>query len=117
MPEEISLEKITELLLEFLDGLDKPERIEAIDTLIHRLNFERRVTTLTEKEAEHMMNEGLSPAQKEKLDEAKAKGNQSKYDELINAYARATYFRRMAWVAYLNDGGEKPFSCPDPEDK
>jgi hypothetical protein len=45
MPEEISLEKITELLLEFLDGLGDSEKIKTIDKLIDRLRFEKHTAT------------------------------------------------------------------------
>lgn len=100
-------QKTEETLLAFLDTLEKDERLESIEDLLHRLNFERRLTTLTDEERNHMNNESLSPEAKQKLDEARTVAGREK---LITMYARSIYFRRCAWIDYLNGStDEKPF--------
>lgn len=100
--------KTEETLLNFLDTLEKDERLESIDDLLHRLNFERRLMTLTDEEREHMNNESLSPEARQKLDNAKTTAER---EELITMYARSTYFRRCAWIDYLNGSTDKkPFT-------
>ncbi len=101
-------QKTEEVLLAFLDTLKKDERIESIDDLLHRLNFERRLTMLTDEERDHMNNESLSPEARQKLDEAKTPVER---EELITMYARSTYFRQCAWIDYLNGSTDKkPFT-------
>lgn len=96
--------------IEAFDGLEKKDRVDAIDDAIHRLQFERRLTLLTEKQREHMCNESLSGAQRARLDQCKT---DEEREEVINGYARATYFKRVAWISYLN--GETP-NPPIPAD-
>lgn len=96
--------------IDALDNLEKDERIEAIDDAIHRLNFERRVTLLTDKQRQHMMDESPSAAVRQRIADCKT---DKERDEYITEIARATYFRRMAWAAYLN--GETP-DAPMPAD-
>lgn len=95
-------------LLEYLDGLESQERIERIDDLLHRLNFERRLTGLTEHQLEHMHNRSLSEPQRAKLDQCQT---EKAREELLNHYARAQYFRDCAWVDYLNGTCNDP-PCP-----
>lgn len=85
--------------VEALDALEKEKRVECIDDAIHRLKFERRVTLLTDKQRDAMMDESLSDAQREKLD--KCKTEEDRY-RVCQEFARLTYFRRLAWAAYLN---------------
>ncbi len=92
-------QKTEETLLAFLDTLEKDERLKSIDDLLHRLNFERRLTTLTDEEREHMNNESISPEARQRLDDARTPAER---EELITMYARSTYFRRCAWIDYLN---------------
>jgi len=95
----------------FCEGLDQIEdkqaRIEAIDNAIHRLNFERRWQSLTPLQAEHMCDESLSRAEHDALAKAKAKGGKH-YDELVTVYARSRYFRKCAWMCYLNGETDEP---------
>lgn len=101
-------QKIEETLLAFLDALQNDERIASIDDLLHRLEFERRLTTLTDEEREHMNNESISPEARQKLDDAKTPEER---EELITMYARSIYFRRCAWIDYLNGSTDKkPFT-------
>ncbi len=101
-------QKTEETLLAFLDALAKDERLERIDDLLHRLNFERRLTALTDEERDHMNYESLSPEAKERLGKAKTPAERK---ELITMFARSTYFRRCAWVDYLNgSSNDKPFT-------
>jgi hypothetical protein len=92
-------------VLEYLDTLDEKERVERIDDLLHRLNFERRLAALTPNQRESMNNRDLSPAARARLDEAKSEAER---EELITMYARSQYFRNCAWVDYLNNGGTPP---------
>ena len=83
---------------------DKPKRIELIDAAIHRLNFERRWQLLTPEQVKHMCDESLSEAEHTAL--ANSSGKQR--DELVTMYARARYFRRCAWMCYLNGESNEP---------
>ena len=91
--------------IESLDALPKSERINAIDDLIHRLQFEKRWQLLDENQVRHMCDESLSDT------EAAAIANcvtVQERDERIDMYARARYFRRCAWITYLNGEGDQP---------
>jgi len=111
MSDVLTFESVEESLLCFLDTLDQNKRVEMIDDLIHRLNFERRFTLLTDEERTHMLDESLSPNQRVKLD--KVKDNRDAFDELIRDFARTRYFRKCAWIDYLNGvNAEKPWSSP-----
>lgn len=99
MEMDMDLGNILAVNIDVLDNLEPCDRVEAIDDAIHRLNFERRVTLLTDKQRQHMMDESLSDAVRQRLDTCKS---DKERDEYITGHARATYFRRMAWAAYLN---------------
>lgn len=96
--------------IEALDELDGKDRVDAIDDAIHRLQFERRLTLLTEKQRDHMCNESMSSEQRDRIDQCKTDAER---EGVINGYARATYFKRVAWISYLN--GETP-NPPIPAD-
>lgn len=95
---------------EVLDALERKNRVDAIDDAIHRLNFERRLTLLSERQHRHMADESLTHIEKEKLGRLKTEDERETY---INDIARTRYFRRMAWVAYLNGETKEP---PIPDD-
>lgn len=101
----VELERLVMQLVDHLDSLDKEARLEAIDDALHRLNFERRVTALTEKQLQHMHDNSLSIAQRERLD---ACNTDEQRDEVITGYARATYFKQCAWSDYLNGATDEP---------
>lgn len=82
-----------------LDLLNRDDRVEAIDDAIHRLQFERRVALLTDKQRDSMMDDSPSPAVRKRISECRT---ETEREEYITMIARATYFRRMAWAAYLN---------------
>ncbi|KKS77786.1 MAG: hypothetical protein UV64_C0003G0005 [Parcubacteria group bacterium GW2011_GWC1_43_11b] len=105
-----SLKEVEDSILSFLDGIEvSSERTEAIDDLLHRLNFERRVTILTDEERERMMKEGLSPTERESLNCVSS--DPKAFEERLQSYARSIYFRRCAWENYLNGlTDQKPFS-------
>lgn len=84
--------------LDALDAMDTKERINAIDDALHRLNFERRVTLLTDTQRKHM-SEAPSLQQLKAMNECKT---DKERDALINDMARATYIKRCAWADYLN---------------
>lgn len=111
MAPKMTLKQAEEGLLSFLDQLDSSERIEAVEDLLHRLNFEKRLMLLTDEEKGRMLDESLSEQEAEAL--AKEKPGSQSYEDRLTMYGRARYFRRMAWTAYLN--GEtlvKPWSSP-----
>ena len=93
------------IIRKYIDDSAQKDRVDKIDDLIHLLNCERRLATLTPNQREHMNNRELSPAARAKLDEAK-----SEYvrDGLMSMYARSQYFRDCAWADYLNNGGTPP---------
>lgn len=95
---------------EVLDTLDRQNRVDVIDDAIHRLNFERRLTLLSERQHRHMADESLTSIEKEKLGRLKTEDERETY---INDISRLRYFRRMAWIAYLNGETKVP---PVPDD-
>jgi len=106
---EIDQKGAETILLDFLDTLQLPEREETIKDLLHRLNFELRFTQLTPEELAHMLDEGLSPQERAALDREKP-GSQA-FEDRLQMYARAKYFRRMDWASYLNgETNKKPFT-------
>lgn len=113
MSEKRDSQDVEEAILDFLDQLGKPEqraeRVERIDGLIARLNFERRLTLLTDEERQHMMDEGLSPAERATLDALQK--DSSAWERKITEFARARYFRKCAWADYLNGATDnKPWT-------
>jgi len=106
----MEFEKALMVYIDALDALDRDARVETIDDAIHRLGFERRLTLLTDKQRQHMMDESMSDAVRQRIDSCKT---EKERDEYVTGIARAAYFRRMAWAAYLN--GETPHA-PIPED-
>lgn len=88
-----------------IDDAPKSGRIEAIDDLIHRLQFERRWQQMADNQIKHMCDESLSDAEAAAL--AKCATDRER-DERIEMYARARYFRRCAWITYLNGETDAP---------
>jgi hypothetical protein len=97
--EASAYEIIENTLLGYLDSMERDIRIERIDDLLHRLNFERRLSGLTDNQLDHMHNNTLSQPQRAKLEQCKTDRER---DELLNEYARVQYFRQCMWVDYLN---------------
>jgi hypothetical protein len=93
------------LCIEALDGLTTAKRMEAIEDALHSLNFEKRVTGLTDEQKDHLFNDRLTDAAKQRL--AACKTDTAK-EALIDEYARTRYFRRCAWVDYLNGVTDTP---------
>jgi hypothetical protein len=58
------------IIRKYIDDSTQKDRVDKIDDLIHLLNYERRLATLTPNQREHMNNRELSPAARAKLDEA-----------------------------------------------
>jgi len=87
------------LCLDDLDAMEKEAKIEFLDDAIHRLNFERRLASLSEKQHD----ESLSKWQHEKIDACKTEKDR---DDLFNNYARTMYFRRCMWIDYLNGSSD-----------
>lgn len=106
----MEFEKILSVDIDALDNLEKEARLVAIDDAIHRLHFERRVTLLTDKQQQHMMDESINDAERQRLDGFK---NEKERTEYLNGIARAIYLRHMTWASYLN--GETP-NAPIPAD-
>ena len=112
--------KNNELLLEIIDGhlqelnKDAEQRAKCIEELIDFLQYNLRITKLTpeEKEDFYYCNEGypFRDNQKKTIDGCKT---QKEIDCYIDMWARATYFRRCAWMSYLfGETLDKP-SLPD----
>jgi hypothetical protein len=102
---------IEQSILNHLDSIDDiKEKIEVIDDLIHRLQFERRLTDLSEAERKSMMCE-LFDCDRKALAECKTEADR---DKLFESISRTMYFREIAWLNYLNGHAkEKPFVMPD----
>lgn len=95
---DIFEEKVFLNLMAALDGLTPKERVEVIDDVLHRLNFEKRVALLTRGQKEHM-SMSLSDAQRERLASCKTEEERT---EVVEGYARANYIRKCAWDEYLH---------------
>lgn len=94
-------------LLLFMDKVKGKRRLQRIENLLRILNFERRFALLAREEVASMNDESLSPAMRRQFDEADA----TERERLIAGWARVFYFRRLAWINYLNGGTEdKPFT-------
>ncbi len=97
-------EKMSNEVFKLLDAFTKDDRVAIIDELIHRLQFERRLTLLTPSQLTSM-HRVLSPEALKRLDECKTEDEREEY---ITQYARAHYFRQCAWVDYLNGAIDEP---------
>ena len=109
MSEIAGYEEIEDVVIDYIDGLESPdEKIQAVDEFIRRLNFVRRLLLLTSEELEHLFDESLSPNAKAALE--KDKPGSPAFEERLNMYTRAIYFKRCAWNDYLNGITDtKPF--------
>jgi len=103
----------TNSIRDYLDESNdnKEERLNKIADLIHLLNFERRLTELTEDESKAMMNVGsadwISEGEKKKMKDCKT---DEERDALSKEVARGVYFVQCAWSDYLNGISEyKPY--------
>jgi len=100
----MSSQKIIEAIDRFLQesNHDKEERVKKIKEIQDFLNYNLRITQLTDKEKTDFVYciEGypLSKGQSELLDEC----TDQRKDHYINMWARSTYFRRCAWLSYLH---------------
>lgn len=110
--QKIPYEEIEKLLIDFIGDTKPSQRVEMIDDFIHRLKFERRWWGLTEEERDNMLSNSLSSAERTALD--RLANNKPAFDEKIEEFARARYFRHSAWENYLNGTGPKPFSSVKP---
>lgn len=103
---------IPEIIRQHLDAsADKKERIEKIDDLLHMLNFEHRLASMTDEEREYMVAAGevrMTPENRKYLDGLKTDAER---DKAIEGWARACYFAQCAWSDYLNGTSpNKPFT-------
>ena len=97
--------KIEKELLDYLDVLELNERIKRIDDLIHRLNFERRLSSLAPNQLDNVLNCTLSEPQLARLDKCKTAIER---DAILHGYARTLYFRDCSWVDFLNGTTSEP---------
>lgn len=104
-------ERVIDSVVSSLDCLEAESRIEAIEDLIHRLNFERRWFSLAPNQLQHMLNESLNCAEHEALRKCASKKQREK---LFSDYARTRYFRRCHWMMYLNgESKDAPIEAVD----
>lgn len=106
-------EKLTKIISDHLQEVnkDQAERIKRIKELLDFLNYNLRLTELSDEEKEDFIGsqEGypLNDNMRKTLDECK--GNPKKEDHYITMWARSTYFRRCEWFRYLTgETKEKP---------
>jgi hypothetical protein len=103
-----SVDECVEQLVAAIDRIeDSFKRREAIYDVLHRLEFERRFELLNAKQRAHMLDTSLTNEQLKALEAAKSKSAKA-FDNLVSEYARSLYFRRAAWVSYLNGEGDPP---------
>jgi len=97
--------KIEKGLLDYLDVLESNERIERIDELIHRLNFERRLSSLAPNQLDSVLKYTLNEPQFARLEKCKTALER---DAVLRGYIRSMYFRDCTWVDYLNGTSSEP---------
>lgn len=102
--------RLEETMLELLDALEEKERVERIDDLLHRLNFERRLTLLAPNQREAMNNRSLTEHDRKKID---ACTTEQQRERVFQDLARTQYFRDCAWIDYLNGGTDVPPTPPN----
>jgi hypothetical protein len=93
-----------DLFISWIDDVPKSDRVKLIDDLIHRLEFERRWQSLETNQIRHMCEE---MSESESIALSKCSTDAEK-EEMIEMYARSKYFRRCAWMMYLNGESEEP---------
>jgi hypothetical protein len=90
---------------------DQKERLSRINEMLDYLNYNKRLTELSEAEKQAFVDtmEGstLSEYDRKKLDGLKS---EKERDHYINEVARTVYFRRCAWLSYLSgERADKPY--------
>ena len=100
---EYSASNFADSVVKQIDDEKQGDKIVYLEQLIHRLQFELRFERLTQKQLEHM-SERLSAAERCKLNGA----TEAQRERYIQEFARARYFRRCAWIAYLNGDDPEP---------
>ena len=107
-PREIN---VCETIGNYLDesNSDSTKRLSKIEALIKFLEFEKRVTEMTDAEKQHyyrcLDGPQLSDKMRATLDSCTTEEKRNYYIEM---WARATYFTRCAWDTYLHTGKDKP---------
>lgn len=90
---------------------DTKDRIDKIKTILDFLNYNLRLTELSDDEKQDFMGciEGypLTDEMRETLDNCKTEERKNYY---YTMWARSTYFKRCAWMQYLcGETDDKPF--------
>ncbi len=98
-------ERFFQLLEEQLLQVDPKTRIDWLEAAIDRLQFELRLQQLQPNQLEHLCDESLRPAERARLAQCKTEAERAEY---VETYARARYFRRCAWINYLNGVTDVP---------
>ena len=95
------MEHISEHLQEVNN--DTVERLKRIDEMLFFLNFNRRLTELSDEEKEDFDNchKGFPWTENMRTTYDNAPDQKTK-DYYIDMWARSTYFRRCAWENYLS---------------
>ncbi|MEK7070687.1 MAG: hypothetical protein AAB966_02680 [Patescibacteria group bacterium] len=99
----------TDQLMELIDehlqevNSDTTERLKRIDEMLFFLNFNRRLTKLSDEEKQDFANchEGFPWTENMRATYDNAPDKKTK-DYYIDMWARSTYFRRCAWESYLS---------------
>lgn len=90
---------------------DDAERMKRIDEIIDFLMYNKRLTALSPEEKlafVQTMEPELSDEERKVINGCKTKKDKEHY---IDMWARSTYFRRCAWMAYLHgESTDKPFT-------
>ena len=85
--------------------MDSKARVNELDDLMHRLQFERRLAMLSPNQYQAMSDKSLNPYQLAKLKNCKTDAER---DFLFTDFARLQYFRDCAWIDYLNGVCDHP---------
>jgi hypothetical protein len=92
---------------------DTEERLKRIEALEQFLGYDRRLTELSDDEKEAFVNsmEGNLSDHERRMIANKPEG--AEREKYIDSLARANYFRRCAWMNYLNGTSkDKPIVTP-----
>lgn len=95
---------IEEQMVNHIGTLPKDKIAEFCDEMGRRLNFEKRLASMTDDELRRIGDPILTKEQRKVLD---ACTSEKQRDERITGWARAHYFVKVMWLDWLNGVTDK----------
>jgi hypothetical protein len=98
-------QKIEDFINQLDEDLSVEDRVAEIKKALYKLNFEFRLSSLSENQLHHMADESLCEGDRQRLEKATTEA------EKRNIYmdaSRTLYFRQCTWIQYLNGETDEP---------